>query len=90
MTAQRTNEPTWCRHGLAVSHVHHVSRERRAGNRRDGGEAAVWLRQDPNRKPVVGLLTAQMGSNAIELGLEDARRLRDALTGLLQTVDADR
>lgn len=78
-------EPPWC---VRTSHDdsqlgRHQSAEVRAGSRRGNGEAVAWLLKMGHGPTWVSLLVAHMASCTVELSLDDAAKLRDGLTVLL-------
>ena len=87
MTAPRNDRPghpAWCRADKPDPfNTRHISAGIQVGQRRNGGEASVWLVQSGNRPPLIKVLVAQMTFASSEISLDHAAELRDGLTELL-------
>jgi hypothetical protein len=82
--SERPGHPSWCVKDDDTRPVVHTSKVLRAGQRRHGGESAVWLTVTGTGQPVVHVTVAHMAWASIDMPPHEAATLRDQLTAMLQ------
>jgi hypothetical protein len=81
------NEPGWCvrqDHGDGGGIRHHVSEPVRVGNEHGSGQVSLWLTQGDQGERRLLVNVAHAASASVDINLDDAARLRDGLTELLE------
>lgn len=77
------SEPSWCTGVHDPTRRVHKSAPVKVGDKRDGGQVTIWLKEIPGRPTVVGLNAAHMGGLSIEVPPAVAAELVAKLTDLL-------